>query len=182
MSRLDLSAQTHRQLTSLNLYQMQGLDSFPVGLAAHSKLQIFHQNMRGQGVSLSDFFAPFNHICAPPLPQMQSLTVFGVVAPAFPAAITRLIALTYLFMMVDGLSDQFQCLHPGLTALQQLRWLTLASLPRLKLDKGIVLGLSRLRQLCIMSCDDLSIEGGLCMLIRNHPNLTHMWMPGTKVS
>lgn len=183
VTRLDLSAQIQRQLTSLYLDQMQGLRSFPEGLAAHSKLQRFVLILSGLHIDLHDFFAPCMHIWAQPLPQLQHLCVAGAVAPtAFPAAVTRLTALTTLILCMAKGPDQFSRLDPGLTALQQLRTLTVSSLPRLELDVGIILALPRLQSLAIECCDNVTVEGGLCMLIRNHSHLTSMTVPGTNFS
>lgn len=83
-------------------------------------------------------------------------------------------------MRMEQYHNHFSCLHPGLTALQRLEDLALFSLPRLRLDVDIVLKLYCLKRLSIVECDDLSIDGGVGMLIRNHTNLTRISVSGTR--
>lgn len=89
ITRLDLLAQTHCQLTSLDLFQLHSLDRFPEGLAAHSKLQRLDLDLSGLSINLADFLEPCTHSRAPLLPKLLHLHVIGAIAPTFPAAITQ---------------------------------------------------------------------------------------------
>ena len=131
-------------------------------------------------VQINEFFHPLTQSAyGPPLPTLKRLQLSNVNMQTFAQAITLLTQLTYLYMMPSAVWPQFQALHPGTTALQQLKELVCIGMKELNLDVSLLLALPRLKMLTIMRCKKLIVPDGMHKLANKHAALRDVCLRGT---